>query len=363
MAITEIIDAKMPSLTEWLEKIGYGQAAEFRAEDNSKRDRLEILFQEIGLPYDRSERMTARDIVNNTPLFQSIVAKKGNLKCALRLVPTKSDLPKLRQRGQTLNEYLNGWFKTLNIDPDDYKVEVVPHNEITLFSTIFIVDNNGAWGDIIAGSHWHLSQGIYETTPLAFSFDFKNWHWSNTDKEAQACMEQALSMIKVADASKQKVLQDKLGAEFNSAGHLKGYFEFIVWPETGISYIDYNRLLYKILGGKMPAIEMIGADKLSGVCACPGVAQGKVRIVFDPKNTDFSTGEILVCPMTMVDYVPLMQKAVGIITEQGNILSHAAIVSRELDKPCLVGVKNATTLLKNGNLIELDADKGSIKML
>lgn len=67
--------------------------------------------------------------------------------------------------------------------------------------------------------------------------------------------------------------------------------------------------------------------------------------------------------MTTIDYLPLMQKAAGIITEQGNILSHAAIISRELKKPCLVGVKNAMKLLKDGQEIELDANNGFVSII
>ncbi|MFZ2189187.1 MAG: hypothetical protein WAV48_00165, partial [Candidatus Magasanikiibacteriota bacterium] len=111
MPITEINNS-MPSFTEWFEAIGYNKTNEFRQEDNTKRDRLEFLFQNFNIPYDRPERMTARDIVDCTPLFQDIVNRKGNELCALRLVPNKPNLPKLRQRGKTLNEYLGDWFNT-----------------------------------------------------------------------------------------------------------------------------------------------------------------------------------------------------------------------------------------------------------
>jgi len=361
MTITEIIDAKMPSLTEWLEKIGYGQAAEFRAEDNSKRDRLEILFKETGLIYDRPERLTARDIVDNTPLFQDIVARKGEKHCALRLVPTNPDLPKLRQRGKTLNEYLNGWFKELKINPDDYKAEVVPHGD-TIFSCIFVVTDKGAWGEVVPGGHWKLTQGLLEPEDLMiFSFDFDTWKFSTANEDMAQSAKTALKTLRI-DKAKQNLLKEKIGAEFTDSGYLKGYFEYIVWPEDGVVFVDYNRLLYKMFGEFNFGTKNDGGE-LTGICASPGVAKGKIKIVLDPKNSDFQTGEILACPMTMVDYVPLMQKAAGIITEQGNILSHAAIVSRELGKPCLVGVKNATTLLKNGDLIELDAGRGVIKIL
>ena len=72
-------------------------------------------------------------------------------------------------------------------------------------------------------------------------------------------------------------------------------------------------------------------------------------------------GEILVAPSTSAYYVPAMRKAAAIITEFGGMTSHAGIVARETKVPCIVGVERITTILKDGDLIEVDADKGIIK--
>ena len=74
-------------------------------------------------------------------------------------------------------------------------------------------------------------------------------------------------------------------------------------------------------------------------------------------------GDILVASMTMPQYIPAMEKAAGFITDEGGITCHAAIIARELDVPCIVGTKNATKLLKDGDKVELDAIKGIIKKL
>jgi pyruvate,water dikinase len=104
----------------------------------------------------------------------------------------------------------------------------------------------------------------------------------------------------------------------------------------------------------------LAINSINGTCASPGTATGQAHLVIDPKNCDFKDGEILICHMTTIDYVPLMKKAGGIITEQGNILSHAAIVARELNKPCLVGVKGIFDQIKDGDKIILDATNGQI---
>ena len=67
--------------------------------------------------------------------------------------------------------------------------------------------------------------------------------------------------------------------------------------------------------------------------------------------------------MTTVDFVPLMQKACAIVTDEGGILCHAAIVSREMRKPCVIGTKVATKSLKDGDLVEVDAGKGVVNVL
>ena len=74
-------------------------------------------------------------------------------------------------------------------------------------------------------------------------------------------------------------------------------------------------------------------------------------------------GDILVTGMTLPDYIPSMKKAAAIITNEGGITCHAAIVSRELGKPCIIGTKNATTIIKDGDMIEVRANHGTVRIL
>ena len=94
-----------------------------------------------------------------------------------------------------------------------------------------------------------------------------------------------------------------------------------------------------------------------------GIISGKARIVFNPESEDFQKGEILVVGMTRPEYVHLMKKARAIITNEGGITSHAAIISRELKVPCIIGTKTATGKLKTGDLVEMDLEKGIIKII
>ncbi|MBR9699199.1 hypothetical protein GOV09_01965 [Candidatus Woesearchaeota archaeon] len=103
--------------------------------------------------------------------------------------------------------------------------------------------------------------------------------------------------------------------------------------------------------------------ELKGVVACKGNATGKVRVILKTGDMkDFKEGEILVANQTTPEFVPIMKKAAAIITEQGGITSHAAVVSRELNVPCIIGTKIATKILKNGQEITVDAEKGMVRL-
>jgi pyruvate, water dikinase len=100
---------------------------------------------------------------------------------------------------------------------------------------------------------------------------------------------------------------------------------------------------------------------LKGLGASPGIGSGQVKLVLG--TTDFSRvnkGDVLVTRMTTPDYVPLMVKTSGIVTDEGGMTSHAAIVSRELGVPCVVGTSNATKVLKDGMTVSVDGSNGLV---
>ena len=116
--------------------------------------------------------------------------------------------------------------------------------------------------------------------------------------------------------------------------------------------------LEKVLIGKQEK------DLLKGTTAFPGKVEGKVHLVIDPKTVkDFQEGEILVAGMTRPDYLHLIKKAGAIVTDAGGMLCHAAISAREMKKPCVIGTQVATKVLNDGDLVEVDADKGIVKII
>lgn len=112
---------------------------------------------------------------------------------------------------------------------------------------------------------------------------------------------------------------------------------------------------------KTQAKPISGKLILEGQPASPGVVTGIVNILKSAKEIGkIKRGDILVTDMTTPDFVPAMKKAVAIVTNKGGQTSHAAIVSRELGVPCIVGTKTATTVLKQGRIITVDGASGKV---
>lgn len=112
------------------------------------------------------------------------------------------------------------------------------------------------------------------------------------------------------------------------------------------------------------AIGTMSTEKkrlLRGLPASPGMVVGKAHVIIDAKHiSEFRNGEILVTEMTSPDWAPAMRKALAIVTSSGGITCHAAIVSRELGIPCVVGTGNATSVIKTDQLITVDATHGVV---
>jgi len=111
------------------------------------------------------------------------------------------------------------------------------------------------------------------------------------------------------------------------------------------------------------SIENILDGELSGVGCCPGIVKAKVRLVKHPKEVESLNGDILVTSSTDPGWVTLFPTASAIIVERGSLLSHSAIVSREMGIPCIVGVTGLLKTLKTGDLVEMDGSTGAIKII
>lgn len=107
----------------------------------------------------------------------------------------------------------------------------------------------------------------------------------------------------------------------------------------------------------------LDADKRHGIGCCSGVVRGEVRVILDPRGAVLPAGSILVAEHTDPGWIMLFPSAAGLLVERGSLLSHSAIVARELGIPAVVSIPGLTTWLRDGDLVELDGALGIVRRL
>ena len=131
-------------------------------------------------------------------------------------------------------------------------------------------------------------------------------------------------------------------------------------PERTRAFAEYIRSVH----GAPTREKTEAVESFKGFSANKGVVRGIVKVVMNSSEFHkIHPGDILVTAMTSVDFVPVMEKAGAFVTNEGGVTSHASIVSREMNKPCIIGTKIATQVLKDGDEVEVNADEGIVKIL
>ena len=171
----------------------------------------------------------------------------------------------------------------------------------------------------------------------------------------------------VDEGKKQKLTDDEITEVALLVKDIENHYFF---PQD-IEWAMEKRRLYVVQSRPITTLNKVakGEDNLSeqaipiliGAPASPGLATGPVRIISSPKEIGkIATGDVMVAPQTNPDYVPAMKKASAIVTEKGGRTSHAAIVSRELGIPAVVGAENATRILKKEKIVTVNGATGEI---
>lgn len=166
----------------------------------------------------------------------------------------------------------------------------------------------------------------------------------------------------------EKVLTDEELREVFALGEVieehYGWPQDVEWAiENGKVFITQSRPVTTIKEGKGEAEEELeeGEVLIKGLGAAPGIGVGKVKIVLEEKEVGkVKEGDILVTTMTSPDMVPAMQRASAIVTDEGGMTCHAAIVSRELGVPAIVGTSKGTKVLEDGAMVTVDGDRGVV---
>ncbi|KKR70357.1 MAG: Phosphoenolpyruvate synthase [Candidatus Woesebacteria bacterium GW2011_GWA2_40_7b] len=234
---------------------------------------------------------------------------------------------------------------------------------------------------IIIESVWGLGETIVQGSVIPDKYVVQKGTFDILSKEVS---DQTVQLIKVKGQTKeidvpknirdkQKITDEEIIKLAKISSKLQQHYYFpqdTEWArEKGELFIVQTRPVTtiaettKIEKSEKGEFKISRAPIVSGAPASPGIGTGPVKILKSPKEIGkIQRGDVLVAPMTSPDYVPAMKKAAAIVTDQGGQTSHAAIVSRELGIPCVVGTKLATKILRDGSIVSVDGSTGQIFM-
>jgi len=134
--------------------------------------------------------------------------------------------------------------------------------------------------------------------------------------------------------------------------------------KQGVTLVRHEYLASGIKVNFITKNDLLTANNIKGICASQGIITGVCKIIMTKGDAHkINKGDIMIAKGTDFDLLEAINLAGGIITEEGGILSHASVVSREMKKPCCIGVKNATSLFRDGMMVKLNATEGLIKII
>lgn len=167
----------------------------------------------------------------------------------------------------------------------------------------------------------------------------------------------ALHFLTYAELQKNDFSAWKKRQDLSSKGN-----RFVLWKKDTGEEVEFRT----DLGDRILSLDKTaGKKEIKGQVVFPGKKTGKVRIIRSntSNNADFQAGDILVAPSVSPLIFSFLQKSTAIVTDEGGVVSHAAILCRELKKPCIVGTHIATSILNDGDYVEVDALNGIVRRL
>jgi len=229
---------------------------------------------------------------------------------------------------------------------------------------------------IIVDAVWGLGEMIVQGAVIPDHYVVQKDTFAILSKEIS---DQSIQLVKVGEKTeehevpkswrdKQKISDEEIVKLAKIGQRLQEHYYFpqdIEWAKDGKNlYIVQTRPVTTIKEAQKATAQGVKTAEipiLTGAGASPGIGSGEVKVLKSPKEIDrVKSGDVLVAKMTSPDYVPAMKKASAIITDEGGQTSHAAIVSRELGIPCVVGTKEATEKLKDGDIVTVDGSEGAV---
>jgi phosphoenolpyruvate synthase/pyruvate phosphate dikinase len=156
-----------------------------------------------------------------------------------------------------------------------------------------------------------------------------------------------------------------LTGKFNYLEHIKKRkIDFLTFFIEDGTTLEGKEVEEYVKGRPTLRREIKDVKELKGAIGYKGKVKGTARILSLPEHMKkVQKGDILIMVMTTPNFNPAMEKAIAFVTDEGGITCHAAIIAREMKKPCVIGTKIATKVIKDGDLIEVDANKGVVRII
>lgn len=358
------------ALSDWLRPASAQAREAIIGEDLSRASRLDVLAEQIGLPVTSVQRFDGAQL--QSPRFRAFVQEAEGA-FAVRALHKEQESRILRNRNLPVPELLE-WVEENIVPVEEFDLEFSPHvpNEL---ACIFVVTDAGVIGEVTFGTLRRLTQGgpagpagQTSAAPMTCTYDFVDWTAVPLQEPLLAFIDRAVQKVRVSDRTVRSQLHEQLGASF-AGEYLRGYFEAVCAPDGRVYFIDFNQALGRQLGQEHWQIlrrqHKEPAGDVRGLTASLGRVRGRARLVDSSGDSASSVqaGDVLVCDEPVPDMVPLLAQAGGLVADRGGLLSHSAIVCRELRLPCLVATREATTSLPDGAMVELDADAGVVRVL
>ncbi len=346
----------------------------------------------------------AREVIKS---YKKLSGRFKNALVAVRTSATAEDMPgtsfagmgwtSLNVKGEAnvLNEVRACWASLFTGRSIYYRVaNKIPHEKVKISVVVMKMVTSEVSGvmfsidpvkndkdRIIVESVWGLGEMIVQGSVVPDTYVVQKDTFAILSKEIS---DQSIQLIKMKNGENKQVevpkkirdkqkITDKEIIELAKLGDkLQKHYYFpqdVEWAmEKGKIYIVQTRPVTTVAQNQKSisktekeGLKIASTPILTGSPASPGIGTGTVRILKSPKEIDrVKKGDVLVAPMTSPDYVPAMKKSSAVITDQGGQTSHAAIVSRELGIPCVVGTTDATKKLKEDQVVTVNGETGEI---
>ncbi|MEY2664686.1 MAG: hypothetical protein RIT04_494 [Candidatus Parcubacteria bacterium] len=321
-----------------------------------------------------------------TFLYESILSEKLNSSLSKRY-PNATDI---------INFHLHSSYKSFMIEDEERLREIKNEKNEAKRATLvtqyqkdffFIKSNFSYTSPLDERKILALAESVNENTPVekkSVSVDVKLTQEEqiivDIFKETEVIRDQRKKLNYIGNFVLFRFLEEACRRSYTAISVARRMFwnefaDFVFTPELLIKRLENRKVASVVLDSiathyfDFNAIESRVAldesiQECRGTTACKGKVHAKANIILTTADfPKFKKGDVLITEMTRPEFVPLMKEASAIVTDEGGLTCHAAIISRELGTPCIVGTKIATRIFKDGDMVEVDADKGIVRIL